>query len=467
MKIEEILAIPNVDDQIAALKKRVIPIPPVSEYDKQWDITKHDVMDGSVRPDKVVNVTNEKGTVTGTRLEAVARVPVALQKLIVKRAAAFAFGRPPKITSNANDDSSNQVFQSCLSILVDNKSVAHNKRMAKDVMRFTEAAECWFPVTELNSRYGFASAVKVRCRIFSARNGDILYPLFDELGDLIAFSREYLINDGTSETRYFETYTKDWTIKWQNGNSGYQEVSKVKNIIGKIPVVYITQEETEWADAQNMINRLEKLLSNFGDTNDYHGAPKIFVQGDIKGFSKKGESGSIIEGGKDATAQYLSWDHAPESVKLEIDTLLRLIYGVTQTPDISFDAIKGINQISGIALRLLFLDAHLKVEDKKEIFIDMLQRRMNILKAFVGAMNTKMKDQAGTLEISCDIDPYMPSDMATDITSLINATGGKAILSQHTAIARSGLVSNAEDEYKQIQEEDSVNNIQNLFNPTA
>jgi hypothetical protein len=110
------------------------------------------------------------------------------------------------------------------------------------------------------------------------------------------------------------------------------------------------------------------LLSNFADTNDYHASPKIFVQGKVIGFTRKGEAGAIIEGENGATAQYLAWQNAPESVKLEIETLLRMIYTITQTPDISFDTVKGIGAISGVALQLLFMDAHLKVQDKSEVF---------------------------------------------------------------------------------------------------
>jgi DNA-binding Xre family transcriptional regulator len=50
----------------------------------------------------------------------------------------------------------------------------------------------------------------------------------------------------------------------------------------------------------------------------------------------RGESGAILQlEGENADAKYLSWEHAPESVKLEIETLLRMIYTITQMPDIS------------------------------------------------------------------------------------------------------------------------------------
>ncbi len=76
------------------------------------------------------------------------------------------------------------------------------------------------------------------------------------------------------------------------------------------------------------------------------------------------------------------WAQAPESVKLEIETLLRMIYTITQTPDIAFDSVKGIGAVSGVALKLLFMDAHLKVQDKCEVFDDYLQRRLSVIQAF-------------------------------------------------------------------------------------
>ena len=151
------------------------------------------------------------------------------------------------------------------------------------------------------------------------------------------------------------------------------------NPLGKIPVIYTTQGQSEWHDVQGLIERLETLLSNFADTDDYHASPKIFVTGTVRGFAKKGEAGAIIEADQGATAQYLSWAQAPESVRLEIDTILSFIYTLTQTPNISFDNVKGLGAVSGVALEFLFTDAHLKVQDKMEYLDDYLTLRNNII----------------------------------------------------------------------------------------
>ena len=215
---------------------------------------------------------------------------------------------------------------------------------------------------------------------------------------------------------------------------------------------------------QELIDRLEKLLSNFADTNDYHGAPKIFVKGKLNGFSSKGESGTILQGDANTEAQYLTWTHAPESVKLEIETLLRMIYTLSQTPDISFESVKGLgNGASGKALRMLFLDAHLKVANHMEVFDEYLQRRIAILKKYIGIFNTSLSKEAQQLVIESEVTPFMVDDYADKLEFVMTATGNKPVLSQKTGIKLAGLVQDAEQEYQNLQDEESIS----ILEPTS
>lgn len=468
MKIEDILKLESVEDVHKQLKRRHKPQPDFETINKQWEIKGHDVMSKVKRPDKKIKVT--EGDREIDRTEAVSRRALTLQKLIVNMASAFAFGNKPIFNISAENISEqhNQVLRAVNKMQQANKHVSHNKKMAKLCMKNTECAEYWYIVDDKdgNEKYGFETDKKVRVTIFSNENGDTLYPLFDEHNDLVAFSREYLLlDDDGDEVTCFETYTADKVIKWTKTDKEWV-VEEKPNTLGKIPIVYISQPQHEWADVQNLIDALEKILSNFGDTNEYHGSPKIFINGNVRGFSKKGETGAIIQGDEGTKAEYLSWNHAPESVKIEIETLLRLIHTLSQTPDISLESIKGLTNVSGVALKMFFLNAHLKVEDKKEIYIDMLQRRVNILKAYTAILNPSLAKVAKAIEIECEIDPYMPSDLINDINMLTNATNGKQILSQKTAITMSGLVSDADAELKQIQLEQSESNVADLFNPT-
>ena len=181
------------------------------------------------------------------------------------------------------------------------------------------------------------------------------------------------------------------------------------------------------------------------------------MTGQINGWSKKGESGAVIEGEDGATMNYVSWQNAPESVKLEIETLLKMIYTITQTPDISFDAVKGLN-VSGIALKLMFMDAHLKVQDKREIFDEYLQRRANIIKAYLAKMNIGWEKEIDVLDIIPEITPYMLTSEIDEINMWLAANGNKPLVSHKESVKGASLTSDPDADFDQIKSElDSEN----------
>ena len=487
MKLQDLI---NSDDPkviTAELRsKRHIDEPDVESTLKALDPLQHEVFDKALRPDKMVRVdsaTNDderrvmksKDDAPRMKPEPVARIGLDLPNVIVKRAASMIFGNPVEVLANPEGDAEEMVLMALNAIRHDIKERSLNRRIARHMFSCTEVAEVWYPVpidrkrpNVVSHKFGIDTKFKLRCLMLSPLLGDKLYPYFDETGDMVAFSREYERTDEKGATRqFFETWTDEEHILFvqDGGSMAMAEGFPKENVIGKIPVVFGHEEEPEFAKVMILINRLEKLLSNFADTNDYHAAPKIFIQGEIKGFAKKGESGAIIEGTEGSSAQYLSWANAPESVKLEIETLLRMIYTLTQTPDISFDSVKGLN-LSGVALKLLFMDAHLKVMDHMEVFDEYLQRRFNIVKAFIGKFDTKLESAADSLDVEPEVTPFMITDDATEINTLLNATGGKPIMSQKTAIRKAGIVSDVDAEVEQITAETDRSNAFFLQEPT-
>lgn len=491
--IDELLKTGDYSAAISELRNgRLTPLPNSEQYAAQYDPKLHDINDPRKRPDKLVvidkdsdeygevkniNVNTELTTEQGFRIEPVARIALALQKLIVKRAVAFTFGNPVAYDADPQNDEEKAVLAALKRALHDVKEKTLNRRVARSLYSTTEVAEYWYPVEgdEEHDLYGFPTKMKFRVALFSPAFGDRLYPYFDDTRDLIAFSREFTKKTDDLKTRsFFETYTKDAHYLWSaEGTAGavaknweLVEGYPKKLTLGKIPIVYGSQPAVEWEDVQSLIDRLEKLLSNFADTNDYHASPKIFVEGKILGFARKGEAGAIIEGEEGAKASYLSWAQAPESVKLEIETLLRLIYAITQTPDISFESVKGIGAVSGIALQLLFLDAHLKVQDKMEVFDDYLTRRANILLAYIGAANVKSKEAARRLIVTPRITPYIIEDEQAKINTLQAANGQKPVASQKATIRRLGWAEDPDAELAEIQADEDRENARYEGEPT-
>lgn len=464
MDIKEIMAMTATPAaMVTELQKRYPPAPDITTIESQYDQSKHDITLTSKRPDKVIK--NEAGQ--QTRTEPVARITLALQKLIVKRAVSFLFGNPVKYQSDAESEPQKILFEAVKKIQSKVKINSFNRKLAREIMKATEAAECWYPVEDANEYYGFPSKFKLRVALFSPLNADMLYPVFDNLRDMVAFSRGYkFIGADAKEVEYFETWTAEKYILFRMEKDGWVIEKNEDNAVKKIPVIYGYQDKQEWDSVQGLIDRLEKLLSNFADTNDYHASPKIFITGEVVGFSQKGESGAIIEGENGATASYLAWQSAPESVKLEISNLLNMIYTISQTPDISFESLKGVGAVSGVALKLMFLDAHLKVQEKLEIFDEYLQRRANLLKAFAAQMNTSLAKELN-LEITPEVTPFMIGDDKTLVETLVTANGNKPIISQKTSVALSGLVEDTDGEFELITGEAETTAKADIFEPTV
>lgn len=468
-EIKDILSGTDISAIISKLKTgRLSPLPEVSKLKKEWDPREHrTIKDKRYLPDRVVQKVGDDGQ-PQKDTQGVNRLALPLQQTIVNKAVSFAFGNPVKLNATPGNADQELILTGVSRLGHECKLVSFNKKIERERCRSTEAAEVWYMLdADQNEVLGFQTNKKVRVSAFAPFRGDELYPFFDITGDLVAFARQFVrVDISDKETTYFEVYTDTIYRRYvQKGGQWEQDGEDNEHGIGKIPVVYGTQEVVEWAYVQISIERLEYLLSKFAETNDYHASPKIFVTGEIKGFAQKGESGAILEGDVGSKAEYLSWDHAPESVKLEIDTLIRFIYSQTQTPDISFESVKGINSISGVALKMLFLDAHLKVEEKREILDEYLQRRVNIQKRIIGILSGKTA-AAEQLQIEPEIVPYFIDDDATTINNLMTATGGRPIMSQKTAIKRLGWVEDVDQELKQIEEEESAGSISDVFNPS-
>lgn len=437
------------------------------------DIARHSVNDPLLRRDKRVrinidpsqelspeltniNIDPTSGEGTATRIDRVNRIALAIQKRILNTSVAFTFGNPTLYNASPRDEAQTQALQAFRSVLDGVRIDSHDRRMARTLFGFTEVAELWYTVddTEQSPAKGYTSALKLRVQLLSPERGQELIPMWDEYGDLTAFARRYnrYNADTKQDEAITECYTAEYLYKWANAKpiEGYPR----PNPLGKIPIVYAKQQQHETADVDALIARLETLLSNFSDTNDYHASPKIFVTGDLHGFSQKGEAGAIIEGAEGSRAEYLSWNNAPEAVRLEIQTLISMIYSISQTPDISFESVKGLGALSGTAIKMLFMDAHLKVQTKREVLDEYLLRRCSIIKAYLSRIASDLSPEAVlSLAIKPEITPYIITSEQDELNYWLSASGGKALISHGEAIERAGLSLNPTETLKALQEE--------------
>lgn len=443
----------------------------LEEIEKQLDPDQHSVFDLSVRPDKTVKKVDGKNSDGSDRIvestQAVNRIAIPMQELIVNRAVGFTLGFPVELKADAEEGGETELRWMVQKVWDDNKLKYKDRALARTLFSETEAAELWYFTAD--EEYWEKDSIKLRPKIklLKPSEGNNLIPKFNEYGDLVMFSREYAqlrsIEGVDVEIEILEVWTTEKHVVLEKGEDGIEIVVNEANLLKKIPVIYYSQPYPEWYKVQVMIDRLETLLSNFGDTNDYFGSPMVFVQGAVTGFAAKGEQGKVLQGEKGATAQYLSWDSAPDAIKLEIETLIELIHTSTQTPNISFSQMKGLGNLSGVALKLMFLDAHMKVENKIEVLGEMFQRRINLLKRMCVIADISLEQYSRGLEIEPVFRPYMPRNEKEDIETLTTATGGRPVMSQRTAMTNNSFVVDVDREIEYLEEEEKAASTRQTF----
>lgn len=442
---------------------------------------RHKVHSTFWRPNK--KVLDNDGNI---KIVAVARLSLPIQKKITMVAAAF-LGSPVMQATTTQP-----VEADMLTLLQKIEDANFMEWRFKTIVKTTKAekhcAELWFS-TDVDQSYweGYPieTDVKFSVQILANSHGDWMYPVFDNFGNMIAFGRRYYTRDipptGTAvhETLHFDVYMQDkiYLTKlvnntWQYGQGVVtpatdgkeasrsiqygNEIVTEDNPFGKIPVIYHSQPYTEWEDVQHLIERLEKKISNHADTNDYFDSPIVFTAGKVTGFSDKGEQGKLLEGQDGAEVKYLTWDNAPASMKMEIENLDRFIHEYTHTPNVSFENMKGLGIFSGIAIKMLFLDAHLKAYDSEEIFAPNVQRRYNLLKNAIALIEPKYKAALG-LMIKPKFEYFLPKNQAEQVDILATLVEAK-IQSQKTSVEQWAAICDGDptEELERIKTEGGI-----------
>jgi SPP1 family phage portal protein len=428
----------------------------------QYEVEGHKVFNPASRKMKdVTRPTGKKDSegndVTENIKQEVVRIGGPYQKLIVNRSVGFMLGNPIVLKSTISresiTDKTDKITEMVKKVFDDNKMEFKNREIFRTLLKECEVAELWYTAEDEGYWGEYAkSKVKPKLKILSPSRGDLLYPKFDSTGDMVAFTRAYQSLDESGEKiENFDIYLPEKIVKFK-GKAG--SVAFDSQIVGsgKIHVVYHKIDYPDWWDVESAIERFEELASNHGDINDYNGSPMTFVTGEITGFAQKGDRGKLFTGTKDAKMEVISWDHAPESIKMEKEDLRRLIFEGTQTPDISFDALKTIGDIAEATMRLMFIDAHMKAVSNWEVFGIGVQRRNNIVQGIIcNIVDTTLTDEGKKFILRPEVEPYLPKNVKEMVEMAVQAKA--AGLSQKTIYENVPWVKNADDEATQKADE--------------
>lgn len=248
------------------------------------------------------------------------------------------------------------------------------------------------------------------------------------------------------------TITADSVYQWELTDD-WKPIPSFKHGFKKLPVLYCYRPEAYCEKIKTLRVRLEKLMSNYADCIDYHFFPILMLFGDVQNFSGEFKNRVVELTGEGANAQYLTWNQASDTVKLELDSLIEKIYSMTNTPRISFENLKGSgNALSGVAFDYVFLSTHLNVENLAEVIGEFMQRRVNFLVSALGSINSSLEKASETIDIDVEIEPYRLDNIDDRVSTAVKAVSGN-VWSQKHGVLFAGNADRLEEELQQIKEE--------------
>ena len=459
-------------EEIKKLFKRQVNKDTQAKAIKQYDVSEHDVFDTAKRPWRTVSRATSTKDADGNYVRQdvlidVVRVGIPWQQIITERRVGFTLSNPVKtdVIWDKETEKEKELVKLVERIQNDNKMDYKNKEILRRKLSEMEVAVIWYYVKTEGKETNYT----LNSRIVSPELGDTLYPLFDSTGHMIAFRRDYKLTDKGKDIEHSDIYTAEYEYKFIKRDADWildpDIVTKAKdtdelilanpklNPAGKILVEYYCQKKPVWSDVQTIIDRHETLTSNHGGMNDKFGSPMLIIAGEIQGEIIDNKTGTVMQMENDGTAQYAELSSEPESISSEQKNLEKFIYTMSQTPNISFDQMLTIGAMSGFAAEMLLTDPHMAVRTEEETFGIGLQRRLNIIKAAIGALiNTSLAGEAKTVQLKPVITPYLPQNTTEMVDNLsIAVTGG--IMSKETAVEENPLVEDAEAEMDRINKD--------------
>lgn len=478
--LQEILAIEDIGVKIAYLKKgRRTESPRVDLLRDDWEPSRHDIMDekkvGKVKVLKKLawDEFNEKSGET-VHHEAEYeekdpnRIALPLEQDIVNIQTAFTVGTEPKM--NCEPEGREQgLLEALKKVLKSNKIKYTNRKEVRKWLSETEVAEYWYVVEDdgfwrkIFAKVASLIGVKVQPKkklkhaIWSPFLGDKLYPFFDDMGDLVAFSREYERKDlDDIKHTVFMTITKTDIYQWETSDGWHvNEEGTFKHHFSKLPVIYARRDKPFCDNIRTLRARLEKCLSGYADCIDNHFFPKLLLFGELEDIYGSDHRNQILQmTGDGVNAQYLTWNQSADPVKVEIETYFNQCYAQTNTPRISFDQIKGTTALSGVAFRYVFMAAHMAVENHGEVLGDFFQRRVNFLIAALGDINASFAEPAQTIDVEVEIVPYLIDSTDDKVKTAVAAVSGGVWSTEH-GVAFCSDYGELRDEVEKIKEENA------------
>lgn len=462
MKIQELIGSESPDTIINQLRKKSVDVPRWEDLLRDYEPTKHKIVHDLIgRKDR----QRSDGVI-----EKASRIYIGMEKLLTNRFNEYTFSIPVKrsYTNVGEDETRKQIVRAMEAIYKHARIDAVNLKRGLAYYAACEVFTIWYAVNKPNTLYGFDSQYKLKCKTYSPMEGYKLYPFIDDRDNMLAMSLEYTRKDGERTVTFFETYTSDRHYIWKLTDKGWQEVTMAMTEEGeivsgeeisimKIPGVYLSRPVPVYHGLSNLREEIEYTLSRNSDVIAYNSAPVLKIVGQVLGEEAKGDSRRAFRLQNGGDVGYVSWNQSIDALKYNVDMLVRLFFLQSQMPDISFENLKGLGNIGYEARQTMFTDAHLRIGEEAGIWEEFLERECNVIKAFLGQMNVKWKNELDSISVEHIITPFIQDDEKQEIEKWMKANGDKPLVGHVESVRRAGLSSDPMAVHEEYIDDNSLN----------
>lgn len=373
-------------------------------------------------------------------------------QLLSKKTADFVCGESPKIETENDTDKVMRLLQKQRFFSMLYEAIIDVSRYGNGVIKFvgqTASAvspQYWFPIVDPANLKNIQKHV-------------IAYPTNSDAAGKMTELYAEIHTAGSIETR---KYKYDADTKIIGEQLSIPEAVETKLNVPAVQVLTnLTHSGSVYGlDDYNIINSIiAKIMWRLhcADTIlDKHSEPSMSGPESALEYDEKVQMWFVSLGNyfkrpsnEDPDVKYVTWDGNLENNFKELELLLDQLYILTEMGQAFADA-EGGSDSSGTALKLRMVSPRIKAQRIVSLNDDIVKTIIYQL-AKLNGINI---DYDNLTIHWCD---GLPIDEVEQTNTLVAATGGKAIMSQYTALKKRGLSDDAvEKEIQQIRDEDAA-----------
>jgi SPP1 family phage portal protein len=373
------------------------------------------------------------------------KIPIPYQPFINEIALVFLYGRPVKWSQLS--EGTDNAYQNYVKLMEEIRFNAHVRECKRAAGAEGKAAMLYHVYRDMEGK------PRLLLNVLSKKNNDDIYIIKDQYKRLTAFAWGYHLTESGNRTLYHvDVYTRETIYRAKRASMGW-EVIVTPNPIGKIPVL-LFEQEVEHDGVQPMIERSEALTSTDADVNDRFANPAMVATAEILNSLPKAEEEAKLyilkNGGK---VEYLTWDQASQSKANEYERLDKHILSKSFTPNIDFDNMKSLGNLSAKAIRKVMLLAVIKAEKRKETHDGYMNRHASLMLAIMGnVLDYAHKSEYDALQLGHEFQEPFGDDVSETLADVLKQYGAGGMSTQ-TMLELSYLIKDAKKEAELIKQE--------------